>query len=178
MKHRLLATLRHRANHHGLATVREPQLLVDLSATHEDVASALDALTQAHLIEVLSPLPFLVVKLPKWSGHSSAERVESPEVIPPSSKLPLDVPASSGQTAAAAASSKQEDRGAGEGEALLDDVVGLLGPEADRDEFRTLLAHFSAGVARQALRRVAATPASRIRKSKIALFRYLLTKLS
>jgi hypothetical protein len=178
MRERLLAALRHRANQNGLATVREAQLLVDLSSNHDDVSIALEALSRAHLVEVLSPLPYLVVKLPKWPSRSSAKGVETAEFTPKGSTWPMDARVSSSQAAAAAASSKQEVGGAGEGERLLDEVVDLLGPEADRDEFRSLLGRFSYGVVRQALRRVGATPPAQIRKSKAALFRYLLNKLS
>ena len=77
----------------------------------------------------------------------------------------------------AAASSKQEDGGAGEGEALLREVVSALG-EANTDEIRQLMGRFPAGIVREALRRVESTPPAQIRKSRLALFRYLLGKLS
>jgi hypothetical protein len=71
---------------------------------------------------------------------------------------------------------QQEDGGAGEGEALLDEVLAVLGPSADHDEFRAILAGHSLDLIRRCLRRVQATKA--IRVSRAALFRSLLEKLS
>jgi len=70
---------------------------------------------------------------------------------------------------------QQEDGGAGEGEALLDEVVRVLGPEADREEFARILTGRSAELVRRCLRRVEATKS--IRVSRAALFRSLLQKL-
>jgi hypothetical protein len=49
---------------------------------------------------------------------------------------------------------------------------------ADADEVRSLLAEFQKPVVLKALIRVKATPSSQIRKSKLALFRYLLAKFA
>jgi hypothetical protein len=64
----------------------------------------------------------------------------------------------------------------GEGEALLDEVLDILGPVADRDEFRTILAAHSPALIYRCLRRVQATKAFRV--SRAALFRSLLQKLN
>jgi hypothetical protein len=65
---------------------------------------------------------------------------------------------------------------AGEGEALLEEVLAVLGPDASRAEFRAILARYSDALVRRCLRRVEATKA--IRVSRAALFRSLLTRLS
>jgi hypothetical protein len=61
---------------------------------------------------------------------------------------------------------------------LLDRVLAVLGPEADVEEMRDLLGTHPAETVRRALQRAEATPARQIRRSRTALFRYLLTKLN
>jgi len=175
MRIELLGALRNRANYHGLVNVREERLLGALKMTREEVVASLDALVQARLIDVISPLPFLVVKMLKWSGRGATRSIEAPDSAVSRSDAHNSVPVSS-NAAAAAALSKQADGGAGEGEVLLDDVLAVLGPSASRREFRRILAGRDAGLIRRCLRRVQDTQA--IRVSKAALFRSLLTKLS
>lgn len=71
-------------------------------------------------------------------------------------------------------SKQQRDGGAGEGP-LLGRVLAVLGPEADPDEFRELVAQADPDLVRRCLRRVQATRA--IRVSRAALFRSLLGRL-
>lgn len=70
----------------------------------------------------------------------------------------------------------REDGGAGEGEALLEEVLQFLGPEANRDEFREILAGHHPSLIHRCLQRVQVT--RNIRVSRAALFRSLLTKLT
>ena len=120
--------------------------------------------------------PFLVIKLGLWSDSPAPENGKPPESGPSSSALQYEVPVSSNSKAIAAISN-QEDGGQGEGEALLDEIRSTLG-ESDAAQFRPVLGHYPPAVIRQALGRVAKTPPNQIRKSKTALFRFLLSKLS
>lgn len=85
-------------------------------------------------------LPFLVAKLrDSWSG-STRPLIENEQQFRPSALAPLRGPVSSSSySSRAAAVKQQEDGGAGEGEALLDEVLAILGADADRDEFRGLI---------------------------------------
>jgi hypothetical protein len=170
---RLLALLESRANHRGRVIVREPVLLSALDTSHEVLAQLISVLERDRVIEILAPLPFLVIKLLKWSRAKSVRSSAAHDSTAEPSRA-LRGPVSK---QAAAASSKQEDGGAGEGEALLADLLTALG-ETDATEFRAIVTSYPAAVIRQALRRVALTPPSQIRKSKAALFRFLLGKLA
>ncbi len=173
MIERLLAILESRANHHGRVIAREPVLLSALDTSHDALAQLISVLVRDRVIEVLAPLPFLVIKLLKSSGkktRSATVGADSTAESPSALRGPVS-------KQAAAASSKQEDGGAEEGEVLLADVLAALG-ETDAIEFRAIVASYPAAVIRHALRRVALTPPSQIRKSKAALFRFLLAKLA
>lgn len=153
------------ANHRGLVSRQSDRLAQDLELEEEKLAEWLDRLRNAGLIEVYSPKPYLVIKLLKWSDGDGEEPRNAPYAIRSSSD------------AAAAAFSGQEDGGRGEGEALLQEVLAIL-EETDVDEFRRLIQGRSPELVRRALDRVRTTPSQQIRKSKAALFRYLLTKLA
>jgi hypothetical protein len=151
-------------------------LAKDLGVKPEQVEAWLVRLVHAGLVGVHVPAPYLVIKLRFWSGsdgeHSAASGENGSNGVPH-----RDVPVSSSKLqAAAASSSKREDGGLGEGgEALLAEVLRVLG-ETDGAEFRDLLPQFPKPVILKALLRVKTTPGNQIRKSKAALFRYLLAK--
>ena len=171
MTEAVLQALRRRTNHRGLLIVREAALLDETKVSHDDLRCVLDRLVQDRIVEILSPLPFLVLK---WSS-SRPDRVQNEQQI--SSNLApshIEVPVSS--AAAAIKQQQQEDGGAGEGEPLLDEVIAVLGSGADRDEFREILAGHPAALIHRCLKRVEAT--KQIRVSKAALFRSLLNKLA
>ena len=161
----------------GLFIRRLGRIVTVLGVDEAEVQGWLDRLSQARLIEVLSPAPFLVIRLCSWSGSNPSQAADPPAGSSQSSNLHIEVPVSS-SSSAAAAFSKQEDGGLGEGEGLLRDVLDALGEEAEAEEFRALLPRYSPAIIRQALRRVETTPLGQIRKSRVALFRYLLDKLS
>lgn len=173
MTERLLAYLRSNANRRGLALAAEGKLLRDLGGSRSEVEEALHALESAGTIAVLASLPFLVVKFLSWSSSSPNVIQKEQQISNSPARLHIEVPVSS---AAAAAKQQQEDRGAGEGEALLDEVLQALGPDADREEFRALLAGHPPALIHRCLKRVQATKA--IRVSRTALFRSLLERLS
>jgi hypothetical protein len=148
----------------------------DLGVPEEQVDRWVATLVDARLVALVSTGPFLVLKLSFWSTS---------EAFPDSSTLPStdaivqareEVPVGSKQRAAAA-SSKQGDRGLGEGANVLDEAVLILGPEA-RGEIAEIIDRTPAPHVRKALRRVALTPDRQIKKSKLALFRYLLAKFT
>ena len=173
MTAQLLSQLHAQANHHGLVFLRESPLLEALRTEREPLSAALAQLEAQGEIEILSSLPFLVVKLKKWSGRGPRLGSSQPNLQAQQRGAHREVPVSS---SAAAAAMQQEDGGAGEGELLLEEVLGLLGPDADREEFAQILTGHSPELIRRCLRRVQATKS--IRVSKAALFRSLLQRLS
>jgi hypothetical protein len=184
MTEQLLHLLQERANHRGQVIARSAWLEESLACSIQEIEPALGALVAAGKVEIVSPLPWLIVKVrkmdttvasttPSWSGSNPA-RVHSQQQSSSNQRsMHSEVPVSS---AAAAAMQQREDGGAGEGEVLLGEVLAVLGPDADRDEFRLILAGQSSTLIRRCLKRVQATRS--IRVSRAALFRSLLAKLS
>jgi hypothetical protein len=173
---RLLAVLRQHANPRGIALVAEDILIRESRLSRAAIAPMLMKLDRAGLVEVLSPLPFLVARLRgSWSGNSPSRVREQQQISSSSVSVHREVPISSSNRAAAA-TQQSEDGGAGEGEQLLDQVLAVLGPEADRDEFRAILAGHHPALIHRCLRRVESTKTFRV--SRAALFRSLLLKLS
>lgn len=150
----------------------------DLAVTEDQIDAWLATLVDAGLIRIHTPKPFLVLKLASWPDSDACDAPNRIENSGQHAAAPKDVPVSSSlQQAAAEQSNKQEDGGAGEGEALLRAAEAILTP-ADSIALRQLVEAYPARIVDQALQRVAAVPAGQIRKSKLALFRYLLTKLT
>jgi DNA-binding FadR family transcriptional regulator len=174
MTERLLAHLRRNANRRSLALASEEKLLGTLGASRRAVEEALRALESTGTITVLAPLPFLVVKFLSWSSSRPDVARKEQQDSSVSACAHIEVPVIS--SSAAAAIQQREDRGAGEGEALLDEVLQVLGPEADRRQFRTILAGRHPVLIHRCLKRVQATKS--IRVSRAALFRALLQRLS
>lgn len=174
MTEQLFEYLRLHATPRGLVLVGQARLGEELHASHEALTASLTALEAEGKIEILTPFPFAVLALkPRpWSGSSSPRVQKEQQFSSNRVGVHKEVPVSS----AAAAAMQQEDGGAGEGEALLDEVLTALGPAADREEFAQILTGQSAELVRRCLRRVEATKS--IRVSRAALFRSLLQKLS
>lgn len=151
----------------------------DLGVETDRVEVWLARLVHTDLVSVHVPAPYLVVKLRFWSSHDPESDDHDSGNSSPSGDSHIEVPVSSSKLqAAAAASSKTEDGGVGEGgDALLAEVLRVLGT-ADTSELRDLLTQFRKPVILKALLRVKTTPTSEIRKSKAALFRYLLAKFA
>ena len=150
MTERLLAFLNTRANRRGIVIVAESTLLSEVGADRESVTAELEKFERAGLVQVLSPLPFLALKLRSWSGSSSPKERKEQQNSTVQRPIHEAVPVSS---IAAAATQHREVGGAGEGEALLDEVLRTLGPEAERDEFRTILAGHHPTLIHRALKR-------------------------
>jgi hypothetical protein len=171
------------ANRTGLACRTLSSLAQALDIADSECHLWLERLVDAQLVEVQNPSPYLVIKLRFWSS-SDAESAESTRELPRaparahvgSSKL-LHAAAAENKNKQQQAGSR-EDGGAGEGEGLLAEARTILGAEPDDTELADVLTRHPVEFVRKALRRVENTPASQIRKSKYALFRYLLVRLS
>ena len=168
----LLASLLRCTNHLGLSLALEKDLLTELHLSRTALHTALDALRGAGHITVLSPLPFLVARTRSWSGKDALRVRRSARNVARNAQPHIEVPVSS----SAAAAATHEDGGAGEGGALLEQVLAILGPDARRDVFARIVAAHPPPLIRRCLQRVQAT--KHIRVSKAALFRSLLRHLS
>lgn len=160
MTERLLACLQGHANSRGVVIVREDALLDELQSTHDALAPTLEKIRRAGLADVLSPLPFLVLKLRSWCGRSTKPGNPHPAAYS-YSKL------SSNRL-------NESYRPTGDG-ALMQEILETLG-ETDPTSFQGAIKNFAPDVIRKALDRVRRTRS--LRKNRTALFRYLLTKLS
>ena len=160
IEERLLARLRVRANSRGIVPVRGSIIAEEIGAPEEEVGTALDKLEQAGLLTILSPFPFLVLRLRSWSG--------SPEKPSESRR--------SGYSYSKLSSNRLNESYRQPGDvALLREILDTLG-ESDPTTFEGAVRNFSPEVIRKALDRVRRTRS--LRKNRTALFRYLLTKLS
>jgi hypothetical protein len=153
------------------------RLAEELALPEQTIEEWLRRLSASKLIRIDSPPPFLVIKLLSWldSGDATSEGLGSASGLNGYSHS--EVPVSSSKQQAAAAPKQTGEGGAGEGEGLLNEVAQAL-DGADREEVRSLIGEFPKPVVLKALIRVKTTPSSQIRKSKLALFRYLLTKFA
>lgn len=160
MTERLLLSLRRRTNDRGLVLASEDDLRRELSASHEVLTAEIEKLDRSRLVEILAPLPFLVLRLRSWSGNASKPSHSRP-IAYSYSKL------SSNRL-------NESYRPAGD-EALLREILETLG-ETDPKSFEGAIRNFAPEVIRKALDRVRRTRS--LRKNRTALFRYLLTKLA
>ncbi len=112
MTTRLYRYLRQLSSAGGLVMARESRLIEELSTSREALVHALDTLEKQGTIRVLSPAPYLTVKVGSWPS-SSTDRERRPQPNSSlSAPLHIEVPVSS---EAAAAATDTEDGGAGEG---------------------------------------------------------------
>lgn len=158
----VIRTRKHLAN---MLTVSEPTLEIWLSR-----------FANAGLITIKSPSPYLIVILRFWSGIATSELANPSETAGKGDPRQEEVPVSS-NSYSNAFSSNAGDRGQGKGEKLVGDLRAML-PDADEPEIERILARYPGAVIQRSLDRVERTPAEKIRKSKAALFRYLLAKFS
>lgn len=158
------------ANSEGLVIRRTEQLAHDLAVSETAIDRWVSRLVQAKLISILSSSPYLTLRLLFWPAATRS--VEEIHEETGSKQAPAE--------SAAAATTKQQQQGVGgpgEGEDVARMAARVLG-EADAATVRELIARHPGATVRKALAAVAATPAHRIRKSRLALFRYLLGKFS
>ncbi|MBU1698944.1 MAG: hypothetical protein KJ927_04125 [Candidatus Eisenbacteria bacterium] len=150
----------------------------DLSVPESSIDTWLDRLTTTRLIRVLSPSPYLVIHIESWSNRSDAAaalkaNTNAVKAVPKSSVLK-----NSNSYCNSSSNSMQQaigDGGLGEG-GLLQKARDVLG-DLDEEELRVILDRHSPGRVARALERVEKTPKERIRKSRLALFRYLLVRI-
>jgi len=158
-----------RANRTGSVCRAQASLALDLHVSDDDIHSWLERLVETGLVDVSAPAPYLVIKLRFWSGHTP-EPHDSDSVLPRA-----HAPGSLQQNSKKQASSS-EDGGQGEGD-LLAEARRILGTANDI-EIRDLIRNHPASVVWMALHRVERTPHEQIRKSRLALFRFLLVTLT
>ncbi len=168
----LIAALMARANARGLVLASEATLLDDLGIGSAALEKLLEEAMRHGEIDILSPLPFLVAKLPgSWSGrkHEASKRAAK-------SGAPTD-PAYSSQSSLSQPKQlmKESYSPSSDDEALLKEILATLG-ESDPTTFRGALRSYTPGVIRLALERVRRNPT--IRKNRTALFRYLLPRIA
>lgn len=170
MTNRLLTALEAHANVRGVVLANEATLADTAECRVDELRTELAALESAGEVEVLTPPPFLVLRLQKWSG----KRV-TPSIMPRKSGAPGHSYSYHNQSIDKSKAIAGSDGGSGEGEDLLSEILATLG-ESNPVSFRGVLQHFSPATIHAALRRVRATPPERLRKSRTALFRYLLAR--
>jgi len=162
----VLLALRRRANREDLVIVRESALLEELRLQPAEVTSALRSLEDQHVLRVLSPLPFLVLKLTRsWSGESQESTETAPSAYSYSKQLLHKQQLQD--------SYRRNDPSADDG--LLKEMLETLG-ETDPSSFRKAIENYSPSVIRTALDRV--RRAKSIRKNRTALFRHLLPRIA
>lgn len=168
------------ANSSGRVCRTTNTLAHDMDVAESELGTWVTRLAAAGLLEVQNPAPYLVLKLRLWpsmeskSQESSDVQPRAPAPLGGSSKL---LHASAAENEKSKQAGKHEDGGPGEGEALLPEVLGVLGT-TEQAKARDLIARYPGFLVRRALRRVEITPADQIRKSRLALFRYLLAKFA
>ena len=167
MTERLLTWLNSHTSKRGMVVVTEETLLRETGTDHGAASVELAKLERAGLVEILTPLPFLVVKLPrKWSGRAKKEGISSHSAYSYSKLL---------QPKQLNNSYRREDASEDPPGYLLREILETLG-ETDRASFEKAVELYSPAVIRTALDRVRRTRG--IRKSRTALFRHLLPRLA
>jgi hypothetical protein len=174
MNDALLHALKAKANNKGYVIARADALQAELGCSFDELQSAVHALSASKKLRILSDFPFLMVALArkKWASEpAGSARSAEKSGTPASLAYSHSFQSSTDESRAVAL----EDGGAGEGEALLQEILATLG-ESDPSTFRGVLEHYAPSHVRAVLRRVRATPPEKIRKSRTALFRFLLAK--
>lgn len=168
MTEQLLALLEAHANRKGLVLSTEKQLVQELGTGRDVLAGGLKALEVDGTLDILSPLPFLVVKLKKWSGKST-RAADSGASAYSYAKL------FQSQQMKESYRQEPEHPSGSSSKDLLQEVLETLG-ETDAAAFRRAVELYAPHIVRTALDRVRRTRG--IRKSRTALFRHLLPRLA
>ncbi len=173
----LYLTLMQAANHRGIVVRTRARLAEALSISEELVDIFLKRLKETRLIVITSPSPYLVISFPAWPNSNPDENAKSPHRREVHGQIALEVPVSK-QLAAADLKKANGVGGSGEGAGDLLAELQREFPDAERADLLRDVGKHTESIVRQALVRVRATPVDQIRKSRLALFRYLLGKLS
>lgn len=168
----LLAALLARANERGLVLAREEALLEELHLDRPQLREVITEAAAAGQLDVLAPLPFLVARLPgSWPGRSSRTSKMTAKTAAPAARADSFQSSLSQSKLFVKESYRQQPA---DQEALLREILDTLG-ESDPALFRGALKRYSPEQIRTVLHRVVRNPG--IRKSRTALFRYLLPRL-
>lgn len=154
MKGSLLQWLQAHANGRGVVLGRSDVMEEELEASPDVLRHELATLEREEVVEILAPLPYLVLRLRKWSGRGQQGAFAYSSLLSHNRLIESD-------------SHRHEP--------LLREILEALG-ETDAKAFAPVLEHYSPQVVRTALRRV--RRARGIRKSRTALFRHLLPRLA
>src|SRR5687768_6260412 len=138
---RLLAALEERANSRGLAFARELWLLRRLECSRSDLDHALRQLVEGGAIRILSPFPFLAIRLLRWPNR----REKSVHIAPSGYSYKSSL--SQSRLIKDSYSPKDSD------EALLQEILTTLG-ETDPTTFRGAIKAFRPEAIRATLERV------------------------
>lgn len=168
MSDALLDELKRNANSRGLVLVRSEALCRTLQRSEGALDADLMRLETSGEIDILTPSPFLVLKLRKWPG----------------SQLTLEETPSKreGPEARANSYSFKQSKRLNESyrhppmdDTLLSEILSTLG-ESDPTTFRGALRNYSPKTIRATLERV--RKARHVRTTRVALFRYLLPRIA
>lgn len=174
----LYAWLMTEANARGIVCRESSTIAKSLDQSESEIFAWCERLATARLITILTPSPHLVIKIPLWPAHAAESVASGRENRQQSEPSREYVPVSRLKPASkAAADINNHGVGVpGGGGDLAAELTATLGAAA-AEAIRTHLAEYPARVVRTALARVRATPDEKIRKSRLALFRYLLKTL-
>ena len=154
MRGPLLHWLQAHANGRGVVLGRSEVIEAELEAASDVLRQELTALEREGVVEIIAPLPFLVLRLKKWSGRGQQSTFAYSSLLSHNRLIESE--------------SYRHDP-------LLREILETLG-ETDVKAFAPVLEHYSPQIIRTALRRV--RRARGIRKSRTALFRHLLPRLA
>lgn len=170
IEERVLLRLQVRANARGIVPVRRDVLVEEVGATVDEVTTALGRLERAGLITVLTPPPYLVLKLRSWPGKRS-ETADSAALATPAYSFSRKLL----QPKRLNSSYRPPGERPAVDVSLLQEILETLG-EGDGASFAKAVELYSPHVIRIALDRVRRTRG--IRKNRTALFRHLLPRLA
>jgi hypothetical protein len=169
MMEQILHALWSRANNRNLVIVREAVLLEELSVEKDELRIALKRLEIEGVVEILSPHPFLALKLRKWPGSLPESAKTAPSAYSFKSYL------SQSKNIKDSYRQRSDPHASRVDEQLLQEVLETLG-ESDPTTFRRAVVHYSPAVIRTTLDRVRRMKT--IHKNRTALFRFLLPKIA
>lgn len=168
------------ASDRGVVIRTRKHLAKTLAVSEPTLDIWISRFANAGLITIKSPSPYLIIILRFWSGSATGDSANPSKTADNGGSSQEGVPVNSNSYSSAAAIAHENNsgvRGLGEGEELARELRSVLSGAEDH-EIERILARYPQAVIRKSLDRVAKTPADKIRKSRTALFRYLLAKFS